>query len=166
MWRKYLWKTFDAEKKAIFTWPMYTERCQRNKHWRAHGSSYFLSLDSLSILFPCNPYFKREWAHMNVFHRFTSIFITFGVCSFFSKFDSSSNGFPFIFFWLYMYFGANHLYCYQISECIVNNNTVRYIDDSKESPRNSRKSFLSEILKMLVAIPMATQKNVWIMCLA
>lgn len=81
------------------------------------------------------------------------------VCArFFFEIRLFSEWISFYFFRLYIYFGANHLYCYQISECIVNNNTVRYIDDSKESPRNSRISFLSEILKMLVAIPMATQK--------
>lgn len=42
--------------------------------------------------------------------------------------------------------------------------TVRYTNDSKESPRNSRKSFLLEILKMLVAIPMATPKKKYELC--
>lgn len=121
---------------------------------------FSLYLDSLSIVFPCNPYFKREWAHMNVFHRFTSIFITFGVCSFFRNSTLLRMDFLLFFSTIHLFRGQSFiLLSNKRMHCKQQYGTVRYTDDSKESPRNSRKSFLLEILKMLVAIPMATPKK-------
>lgn len=60
----------------------------------------------------CSPNFKREWAHMNVFHRFTSIFISsvrIGSVRFHSVPFSNSTLFQmdFLFYFIFLYFAYN-----------------------------------------------------------